>query len=191
MLSRVLSKPTPELMIDAERVLTYLFRHRSVGLTYAATTSTPDAYSDSDWATSHSTSGWLIRFQSAAVFFSSKKQKSIALSSAEAEIVALSEAAKDIVYFQNFCDDLCPPSVRPLSLHTDNTAARDLAYNPEHHERTKHIARRNFFIREVVEDHAIRVPFVRSDANLADFFTKHLPPKRFFTLRRAIMNIPS
>ena len=43
---------------------------------------------------------------------------------------------------------------------------------------------------EVVEDHAIRVPFVRSHDNLADFFAKHLPAKPFFALRKAIMNIP-
>ena len=30
-------------------------------------------------------------------------------------------------------------------LHVDNQAARDLAYNPEHHKRTKHIDRRHFF----------------------------------------------
>ena len=69
-------------------------------------------------------------------------------------------------------------------------AARDLAYNPEHHERTKHIARRHFFVREVVEEHAIRVPFVRTHENLADFFTKHLTAKPFFALRKVIMNIP-
>ena len=153
--------------------------------------SAPDAFSDANWATSHSTSGWLIRWMNAAVFFASKKQKSVALSSAEAEIVALSEAAKECVYFRKFCEEVCPPaSTRPLALHTDNMAARDLAYNPEHHERTKHIARRHFFVREVVEDHAIRVPFVRTHDNLADFFTKHLPAKPFFALRKVIMNIP-
>ena len=188
MLSRVLAKPTPALMTSAERVLTYLHRHRSVGLRYSATPSDPDAFSDSDWAVKHSTSGWVIRHQSAAVFFASKKQKSVALSSCHAEIVALSEAAKDCIYFQTFCDEVDPPAQQPLNLYTDNSAARDLAYNPEHHEKTKHIARRHFYIRECVEDHALRVPFVRSHDNLADFFTKHLAPKQFFALRRAIMN---
>ena len=115
----------------------------------------------------------------------------IALSSAEAEIVALSEAAKDCLYFQKFCDEIDPPAPRPMTLATDNTAARDLSYNPEHHERTKHIARRHFFIRDCVEEHALQVPFVCSHDNLADFFTKYLPPKRFFALRQTIMNLQS
>ena len=78
-----------------------------------------------------------------------------------------------------------------MTLATDNTAARDLAYNPEHHDRTKHIARRHFYVRETVENHDLRVPFVRSHENLADFFTKHLPGKTFFALRKVIMNIQS
>ncbi len=35
----------------------------------------------------------------------------------------------------------------PLSLSVDNTGARDIAYNPEHHQKVKHIARRHFFVR--------------------------------------------
>ena len=51
------------------------------------------------------------------------------------------------------------------------------------------IARRHFFIREKVEDGDIVVPFVKSAENLADFFTKPLPPKVFFAMRDAIMNV--
>ena len=74
---------------------------------------------------------------------------------------------------------------------TDNVGARDLAYNPEHHARTKHIERRHFFIREVVESGKLVVPFVSTHDNLADFFTKALPPKRFFEIRDKIMNVPA
>ena len=76
-----------------------------------------------------------------------------------------------------------------IKLYVDNKAAIDLAYNPEHHERSKHIARRHFFVREKVEDGDIVVPFVKSTENLADFFTKALPPKVFFAMRDQIMNI--
>ena len=75
-----------------------------------------------------------------------------------------------------------------MSLGCDNQSARDLAYNPEHHDRVKHIARRHFFVRERVESGEITVPYVRSVDNLADFFTKALPAKQFFPMRDAIMN---
>ncbi len=79
----------------------------------------------------------------------------------------------------------------PITLSLDNQGAIDLAYNPEHHQRTKHIERRHFFIREAVERGQIRVPFVRTDDNIADFFTKPLSSKRFFHLRDIIMNVPA
>ena len=47
------------------------------------------------------------------------------------------------------------------------------------------------FIRQVVEDHQLLVPYVESDKKLADFFTKPLPARKFFPLRKAIMNEPN
>ena len=78
----------------------------------------------------------------------------------------------------------------PTTLCTDNKAARDLSYNPEHHERTKHVDRRHFYIREAVENLENTVPFVASHENLADFLTKYLTPKHFFAMRDIIMNVP-
>ncbi len=190
MLCRVLAYPNDDLYARAERVLFYLYRHRHVGLTYEASPSSPSLYgmSDSDWATKHSTSGWVFMYNSAAVSWGSKKQKSVALSSCEAEIMASSEAAKEAVYLDRFVSELGYGNGQPVSLATDNQAARNLAYNPEHHDRTKHIERRHFFIRELVEELKIIVPYVKTDENLADFLTKPLAPKIFFPLLDAIMN---
>ena len=69
-------------------------------------------------------------------------------------------------------------------------AARDLAYNPEHHEKSKHIERRHFYVRELVENEELVVPFVSTTANMADFFTKPLAGEAFFRLRNTIMNLP-
>ena len=144
---------------------------------------------DSDWAVKHSTTGYVFRMARAAVSWGSKKQVSVALSSCEAEIMAASEAAKEAVYLDRFAQELRMKGPEPVSLGMDNQGARDLAYNPEHHERTKHIERRHFFIRECVEEGKLTVPFVRTDDNLADFLTKPLPASRFFALRDRIMNV--
>eukprot|EP00965_Chrysotila_dentata_P117548 3884161-Pleurochrysis_carterae.AAC.1 len=71
----------------------------------------------------------------------------------------------------------------------DNMSAIDLAYNPEHNGRSKHIDRPHFFIRERVETLEITAPFVQSADNMAVFFTKPLPPRTFFPLRDRIMNV--
>ena len=112
----------------------------------------------------------------------------MALSSCEAEIIAASEAAKEAIYLKRFAHELESFKVDAVELFMDNKGARDLAYNPEHHSRTKHIDRRHFFVREMVENGELVVPYVKSDENLADFFTKPLSAKRFFSLRNKIMN---
>ena len=77
-----------------------------------------------------------------------------------------------------------------MGVGRDNKSAIDVAYNPQHHGRMKHVDRRHFFIRELIEEHRIRCPFVNSTDNLADFFTKPLQASVFFPLRDQIMNVP-
>jgi hypothetical protein len=126
------------------------------------------------------------------VTWGSKKQQSIALSSCEAEIMAMSEACKDSLYLDTFLGelDLKVDGDAPPVLYGDNRGANDLAYNPEHHQRTKHIDRRHFWVRELVENMRISVAYVNTVDNLADFLTKPLPSKTFFAMRDKIMNVP-
>ena len=53
----------------------------------------------------------------------------------------------------------------------------------------KHVLRRHFYVRELVENLQVSVPFVRTHENLADFFTKPLLGEKFFEMRDAIMNV--
>ena len=125
------------------------------------------------------------------VSWASKKQPTIALSSMEAELVAATEAAKEAVYLDSFVKELGCTSIQPQPIHlsVDNKAAIDSSYNPENHSRSRHIERKHYFIRELVEMGRIVVPYVNSTDNLADFFTKPLKPSRFFALRDRIMNV--
>ena len=81
--------------------------------------------------------------------------------------MAASDASKEGLYLSRFLTELGLRDPSPITLSVDNQGAVDLAYNPEHHQRTKHIERRHFFVREAVERGEIRVPFVRTDKNLA------------------------
>ena len=191
MLCRAMSKPTPELHEAALRVLCYLDRHRDIGLRYELDDDFVSGMSDSDWAVRHSTSGHVFTMCRAAICWASKKQPTIALSSCEAELMAASEAAKEAVYLQEYLGELDITSDKPIALALDNKSAIDISHNPEHHSKTKHIRRRHYFIREMVEDLRISVPFVPTNENVADFFTKPLKAAQFFYLRDKIMNVPS
>ena len=77
----------------------------------------------------------------------------------------------------------------PSSLATDSQSARDVSYNPQHHDRMKHVQRRHFFVRDMVESFELEVPFVRTADNIADMFTKCMKnPNDFHKLRRIAMN---
>ena len=191
MLCRAMAKPTDELYRDAELVLRYLHRTEDIGLRFAASQSPVHGYSDSDWAVKHSTSGWVFMLNHAAISWGSKKQKSVALSSCEAEIVAASDAAKEAVHLSSLCGEIgLGTSGQPIELFMDNKSAIDVAYNPQHHGRMKHVDRRHFYVRELVEQHRLRVPFVATAHNIADLFTKPLLSPTFFRLRDKIMNVP-
>ena len=83
--------------------------------------------SDPDWATRHSTSGYVFSHCMAAISWSSKEQPTIALSSCEAEIVVSSEATKEALYVSRFLAELGFPSDAPVSLATDSQSAQDVS----------------------------------------------------------------
>jgi hypothetical protein len=51
---------------------------------------------------------------------------------------------------------------------------RNLAYNPAHHERTKHFSIQQQFIRELLSLEDITVEYVPTQRNAADILTKAL-----------------
>ena len=54
----------------------------------------------------------------------------------------------------------------------------------------KHVQRRHFFVRDMVESFELEVPFVRTADNIADIFTKPLPKEdsRYLRFRNDLLN---
>ena len=180
-LARCLTFPTVAMDSAADRCLAYLRQHDDLGLTYDASCSRPElhAYSDSDWSTSHSTSGWVILYCGAAVGYGSKRQQSIALSSTEAEIMAASQAASEIMYFRGILNELGRVLEEPTTLYIDNRGAIELSKDMKSCKRSRHIERRYLKIRELVADGEILVKYVESADNHADMLTKPLDSDSF------------
>ena len=184
-------KPTPDLLTEIDHLLSYLSRTASLGLTYTKERARLAGYADASWETLSSTSGWFVLWQNAALVWGSRKQKCTALSTCEAEIIALSEAAKDVVYLRKLVRGLGSPEPGPTQLATDSQSARDVSYNPQHHDRMKHVQRRHFFVRDMVESFELEVPFVPTKENAADILTKPMKcASQFRALRRIIMIEP-
>ena len=190
MLSRVLNKPTERLLDEAKRVLQYLVSTAHLGLRYMRNSPVRlYGMTDSDWTTRRSTSGFAFFLGGAVISYLSKKQPTIALSSTEAEIMAASQGAVEAIYLRMLLADIGQPIDSPTTIYVDNSGAIDLAHDYVANERTKHIERRHFKVRELVEEAAIRVKYIASKSNVADIFTKPLDNKPFLELRAKLMNM--
>lgn len=183
-----MSWPTPEFYEQALQVLMYLDKHADVGLHYFRSGLPLFGKSDSDWAVLHSTSGWTVQLKSAAISWGSKKQLVIALSCCEAKVMATSEGAEEPLLLRGLLSKLRIDCEVTTLASVDNQAAIDLAYNPAHQVRIKHVERRHLHIRESVEKMQIVVPFVETHAFLEDFFTAPLSPKLSFASLDRIMS---
>jgi hypothetical protein len=61
----------------------------------------------------------------------------------------------------------------------DSKSAIDLAKNPAHHKRSKHIDVKFHFIREQVKEKKVELIHVNSEDQVADIFMKPLPTMKF------------
>ena len=88
-----------------------------------------------------------------AISWKSSKQDTVADSTIEAEYIAASEATKEAVWIKMFITRLgVVPSISNLvHLFCDNNGAIAQAKEPRSHQRSKHILRRFYLIREIVD----------------------------------------
>ena len=104
----------------------------------------------------------------------SKQQKAVTLSSTEAEFYAVSEAVKEILFVAQVLLDLEVPVHTPVTVRVDNMGAIFMSGNASSSARTRHVDTRWHFVRELQDQGAIEVVFVKTDENLADGYTKNI-----------------
>ncbi|KAL0298830.1 UNVERIFIED_CONTAM: Retrovirus-related Pol polyprotein from transposon RE2 [Sesamum radiatum] len=142
-----------------------------------------EAYSDADYAGSKddrkSTSGYCTYVGGNLVTWRSKKQTTVARSSAEAEYRAMAHTTSEILWLKNLLKELGFMYNDPVPMHCDNQAAIHIVSNPVFHERTKHIEDDCHFVREAILNQKICTPFTPSSEQRADIFTKALGSKQF------------
>ena len=135
-----------------------------------------------------SVSGYIVCINGNPVSWSSRKQKTTALSSCEAEFLALSEAVREALWLRQLLAEMDVGFVQPIKIRVDNQSAIRLAENPVQHQRSKHIDIRYFRIREEIEKGRIELEYVMTDHNLADILTKSPAVAVFDRLVRKIVS---
>jgi len=121
-----------------------------------------------------STGGYVIKFGSGAVSWSSKLQPLVALSTTEAEYIAAVEAGKEIIWMRQLLAEFGFTVEKPSILRIDNQSAISVSKNPEHHGRMKHLDLRFYWLRDQVTLGVITPHFVSTEDMPADLLTKSL-----------------
>ena len=188
LLSRFMQSPSQIHFGAAKRVLRYIQGTKDFGIWYkSCAQSTMTGFTDSDWAGSvddmRSTSGHCFNLGTSVFSWGSKKQNSVAQSTAEAEYVAAAGAANQAIWLSKILEDMGAKQQLPVVIYCDNKSAIAMAKNPVFHSRTKHIAIKYHYLREVEAKGDIELKFCRSEEQVADIFTKALPRDKFQMLR--------
>eukprot|EP00965_Chrysotila_dentata_P008601 280031-Pleurochrysis_carterae.AAC.1 len=135
----------------ANRVLAYMAQTADEGIEFkAGGESRLVAYSDSDWAVSHLTTGFCVIFGGAVVSYGSKRQHCLSLSSTEAEIIAASHTAAEITYLRGLLAEMGHAQDGPTPLYVDNSEAVELSKERRSCQRLRHVDRRDLKVREYV-----------------------------------------
>jgi hypothetical protein len=133
-----------------KRIMRYLVYTPKFGLWYPkGSTFDLIGYSDADWAgckiDRKSTSGICQFLGRSLVSWASKKQNSVALSTAEAEYIAVGHCCAQLLWMRQTLRDY-GYKLSKVPLLCDNESAIRMADNPVEHSRTKHIDIRYHFL---------------------------------------------
>nr|GFC85320.1 hypothetical protein [Tanacetum cinerariifolium] len=139
------------------------------------------AYADANHAgcqdTRRSTSKSMQLLGDRLVRWSSKRQKSDAISSMEVEYIAFSGCYAQVIWMRSPLTDY-GLGFNKIPMYCDNKSAIALCCNNVQHSRSKPIDIRFHFIKEQVENEVVELYFVNTEYHLADIFTKALSRER-------------
>jgi hypothetical protein len=145
----------------------------------------PIGASDASWGSEQnykSRTGILFTFAGGPVTWYSGKQVPTAVSSTESELYALGDAIKEGMFVRNVFAECGATHQTGTIIMEDNTAAIDIAGDPKHHARVKHMGIRLSLIREAVKHKVVKLEWCSSHDMLADLLTKALPHETFWRM---------
>ena len=201
--AKTMHDPTEEDMIAARKIVRYIAGTLDHGITFGNANNTEVvlvAYADASHRTdkknvkdvselqSRTGNAFFICNKTGAFAFLSQCQDLTAQSSQEAEIISLSEATRSVMHFRLLLEEMGFKQESPTIIYEDNNAAISFANGQGDFDRTKHIEIKHRLCVEKVEDGNITVNYVDTKDQIADIFTKNLPPPEFKKIRGYLLN---
>ena len=179
-LARYCESPKQVHWNAVKRVIRYLKGTIEYSIRFSGTSKAGlTGHCDSDWGgdehENRSTSGYVFQLNGGPVAWSSRLQKTSALSVTEAEYMALTEALTEALWLRPYLKSIGLEVDDATPIRVDNQAAIHLSLNPEFHRRTKHVGIRYHRIRQEQDMKVVSVEYVQTDQNPADMLTKAVP----------------
>jgi len=184
------ANPSDDHLSKALYICRYLVGTSKYRLTYNGESGQGiSACTDSDWASDdtsrHSQTGYFIKLAKGLISWTSRAQKTIALSPTEAEYMALSDCSRQVVWMHTLLGEL-GYQMGPIPICGDNQGSIFIASNPVTEKRSKHIDIRYHYIREVIDRGVTEVYFINGEDNPADLLTKNLGRVKFQKFRAVL-----
>lgn len=182
-LTQFMSNPINEHWIALKRVLRYLNDTKDIGICYEKSLSIMimKAWTDSSWRDdsddSRSTHEHLIFMSEEPVSWKSSKQNSVALSSTEAKYVGQATIAINVMWARSLLTKMKIKDAvlnEVTVIYADNQKAIKLANNPIFQKRTKHIAVKYHYIRDLISQKKVELQYQSIKDMIANGLTKSL-----------------
>ncbi|WJX24547.1 hypothetical protein P8452_13641 [Trifolium repens] len=186
--ARFQSDPREPHLTAVKRIFRYLKGTTNLGLLYKKSLDSKlVGFCDADYAGDKierkSTSGNCQFIGENLISWASKRQTTIALSTAEAEYISAAKCCTQLLWMKYQLEDY-NIAESSIPLYCDNTAAIHLSKNPILHSRAKHIEIKHHFIRDHVQKGTIDIQFIDTEHQWADIFTKPLAIERFDFIKK-------
>ena len=190
-ISRKQSNYTWDDWFEIKRIFRYLAGTKNLGLKFESKTNKIECFVDAFLGTNDeqgkSTSGLFLTLFGDPIYWRTKKQSHVSLSTMEAEYIAMSLGAKELASLREMCKRIIKLDEIPV-LYEDNTSAIKVAKS-EDSQSLKHVVNLCYhYIRYEVAHKNLIIKWIRSEDQLADVFTKALGYERFLKFRNMMIS---
>ena len=178
LISRFMANQQSSHWLAAKRILRYIQGTTDFGILYKRGRRNAGlvSYTDSNYAGDlddrKSTSGFAFIMGSRAISWASKKQPVVSLSTTKVEYIVAALCACQCIWLRRILEQLGAEERGSTEINCDNNFTIQLSKNSVFHGRSKHIGERFHFLRDLVNDGAVKLSFCSSEEQIADIMTK-------------------